>query len=80
MMALGLPIVTTNVGGIPYMIKNNEAVLTESEKPEQMANAILMILNNPVFAQSMISKGRLLVNSYDEDIVADKWIKLLESI
>jgi len=80
MMALGLPIVTTNVGGIPYMIKNNEAVLTDSEKPEQMANAILMILNNPVFVQSMISKGRSLVRSYDEDIIADKWIKLLESI
>ncbi|MFM1963019.1 MAG: hypothetical protein RLZZ172_1864 [Bacteroidota bacterium] len=80
MMALGLPIVTTNVGGIPYMIKNNEALLVDSENPQQMANAILKILNDPSYSISMIDRGRNLVKAYDEEMVANKWINLLESL
>ena len=80
MMALGLPIVTTNVGGIPYMIKNNEAFLVDSENPQQMANAILKILNDPTYALSMIDRGRTLVKTYDEEIVANKWVDLFQSL
>jgi glycosyltransferase involved in cell wall biosynthesis len=80
MMALGLPIVTTNVGGIPYMIKNNEALMVDSENPQQMANAILKILNEPSFSISMIDRGRTLVKTYDEDMVANKWVNLLQSL
>ncbi|TVZ54872.1 glycosyltransferase involved in cell wall biosynthesis [Lutibacter sp. Hel_I_33_5] len=46
-MALGLPIVSTNVGGIPYLLKDKvDGILVEKGNVNQMVNSIKKILNN----------------------------------
>jgi len=46
--AIGLPIVATNVGGIPEMIESNrEGLLIAPESPHQMADAIIKLIDSP---------------------------------
>lgn len=47
-MASGLPLVGTNVGGIPEIIEDGESgLLVEPRSPEQLASAFLRLLRDP---------------------------------
>ena len=47
-MASGMCIVSTNVGGIPYLLKaGHEALLVSPGDPEKMAEAVRQILQDP---------------------------------
>ena len=47
-MAAQLPIVTTNVGGITEMIKENyNGILIEPKSPKNLSSAIIKIINDP---------------------------------
>ncbi|MBE0645278.1 MAG: glycosyltransferase family 4 protein [Bacteroidetes bacterium] len=47
-MASGLPLVGTNVGGIPEIIEDGESgMLVEARSPEQLAAAYLLLLKDP---------------------------------
>lgn len=80
MMALGLPIVTTNIGGIPFMVQNNEALLVASEDAEAMADAVRQLITSPEIGQELVQRGLALVQRYDEAVVAKKWISLLQEL
>ena len=52
------PVISTNVGGIIDVIKNNETgLLVEEKNSEQLANAILKLINNPKLAQKLGQAG-----------------------
>lgn len=77
-MALGLPIVSTNVGGISYLLQHNEtALLVEQNNENQMIVAIEEILNNPEKSNKLSLQGRKLANSFDWNIIKEQWIKIL---
>jgi glycosyltransferase involved in cell wall biosynthesis len=53
-MAVGLPIVSTNVNGLSEIIKNNEnGYLVEPRNPQQLAEKVLMILKNPMQSKTI---------------------------
>lgn len=53
-MAAGLPIVATNVGGLAEIIKDKEnGYLVEPKNPEQLAQKLLLILENPEIQKNM---------------------------
>jgi glycosyltransferase involved in cell wall biosynthesis len=53
-MAMGLPIISTKVGGIPELIDNaKNGILIEPKSPQQIASAILYLLENKDLAKSM---------------------------
>lgn len=75
-MALGLPIVSTNVGGIPYLLKNGEeAILVERDNPEAMVKAIFDILDSEEL--NYTQKARKKAESFDWSVVKTKWDRLL---
>lgn len=77
-MALGLPVVTTNVGGIPYMLSNNDnALLINDNEPLEMTNAIEDLLNNPEKVKYITLNAKLLVETMDWQVVKLKWNELL---
>jgi len=77
-MALGLPVVTTNVGGIPYMLSNNEnALLINDDKSIEMVNAIEVLINNEELVQKITSNAKVLVCNMDWQVVKLKWMDLL---
>ncbi len=77
-MALGLPVVSTNVGGLPYLIDNDkDGVLVEKENIESMTNAIVKLLNNDERAFELAKNARKKVETFDWDTVNKQWEKLL---
>lgn len=76
-MALGLPTVSTNVGGLPYLIENNiDGILVENNDAKKMAEAIVKIIvkNNTLLAKN----ARIKVETFRWEIVRDKWISILK--
>jgi len=58
----GLPVISTQVGGIPeFLINNENGLLVESGDPEQLAQAILILLQDPAFAEQLGRCGRMRV-------------------
>ncbi|MGX1023926.1 glycosyltransferase family 4 protein [Flavobacterium sp. CS20] len=78
-MALGLPIVTTNVGGLPYLLKHQkEALLVNPNQVEEMYEAILNLLHNQDLAQQLSKNGRQLSETFDWEVVKHQWKDVLE--
>jgi len=58
-MATGLPVVATNIGGIPEVVKDRETgLLVPPKNPEILAHAILTLLQNREKAKNMAIAGR----------------------
>jgi glycosyltransferase involved in cell wall biosynthesis len=80
-MQLGLPIVSVNIGGIPYMINDGvNGLLVSDDDDEAMFNKIVLLINNNVLAQSVIANAYDYVQQYDEVNVMKKWKFLLSEI
>ncbi|HNR73209.1 MAG TPA: glycosyltransferase family 4 protein [Cyclobacteriaceae bacterium] len=80
-MALGLPVVSTAVGGVPYLIENNKTgILVESNNVEAMTNAIRHVLQNPDHAKSISLNARKEVEDFDWENVSLKWFDVLDGI
>ena len=78
-MALGLPVVSTNVGGIPYLIQHGEnGILVENNHALQMAEAIEELLSNAKKVNEITTKARILVEEFDVAIVKQQWVNLLK--
>ena len=76
-MALGLPVVSTNVGGLPYLIQHNvDGVLVEKNNPSAMTKEICKIVEENKY--SLAINARKKVENFDWNIVQSKWIQLLE--
>ena len=78
-LALGLPVVTTNVGGIPYLVKDRETALLVNDSDSQaMANAISELIENHELAEKLALNGRKLVEHFDWQIVKNQWKEILK--
>ena len=80
-MALGLTIISTNVGGIPYLIEHEkEGVLVHKNDAEAMAAAIYQLIENPFIAIEMTQKARKKVEQMDWNVVKYQWNKVLNDV
>lgn len=78
-MALGLPVVTTNVGGIPYLLNNGfDALLVDDNDVNAMVKAIQKLIENPEFSQKIIQNALEKTKKWDWSNVKMLWNKLLE--
>lgn len=76
-MALGLPIVSTNVGGLPYLIENNrDGILVDKNNSSAMTNKIIEIIskNN----SSLAKKARIKAEFFDWSSVRNQWLNILK--
>ncbi|PJE74376.1 MAG: glycosyltransferase family 1 protein, partial [Candidatus Taylorbacteria bacterium CG10_big_fil_rev_8_21_14_0_10_41_48] len=48
----GIPIVSTNIGGTPEIVKDTSGLIVPAKDPEKLAEAIEMLLSNPINLQS----------------------------
>jgi glycosyltransferase involved in cell wall biosynthesis len=81
MMAFGLPIVTTNVGGILHLVTDNEtALVVADEDYKAMAQRIDYLITHPDIAGKLTKNGRRFAQKFSEEAVFMKWDKLLDSI
>lgn len=74
MMSLGLPIVSTNAGGIPFLVTHNkDGLLVNINDDEAMVTKIEMLLKDSFFANQLIMEGLKTAKKYDESEVIIKW-------
>jgi glycosyltransferase involved in cell wall biosynthesis len=77
-MALGLPVVSTDVGGLPFLIDNNkDGILIEPNNSELFVTAIKELLVKPELTNTMIWSARKKAEQFDWEIVKKQWNKLL---
>ena len=80
-MACGLCVVSTNVGGIPYLVDNEKnGLLVPPSDPEAMASAVQRILAEPGLSVRLSTNGRKLAEKSDWKSIYPLWEKLFESV
>ncbi|MBT8287504.1 MAG: glycosyltransferase family 4 protein [Bacteroidia bacterium] len=77
-MALGLPVVSTNVGGIPYLISDrHDGLLVEKDDLEGMLKGVIYLYNNPATADEIGRSARNKVEQFDWQRVKNRWLEIL---
>jgi len=80
-MACGLCVVSTDVGGIPYLIEDSHnGLLVPRDDPEAMASAVARIVTDPSLAARLSSNGRATAASFDWSRVLPDWQQLLRDV
>src|SRR5690606_5008813 len=77
-MALGLPVVSTNIGGIPYLIEEGKTgLLVNPNDPEAMAKKIISLLNDTDLAARLAQHGGEKTMEFDWELIKEEWNKVL---
>lgn len=80
-MALGLPVVSTDVGGISFLMENRKnGILIESNNVEAMTKAVKELIANPEYAKSLSLNARRMVEDFDWERVSLKWFEVLDRV
>jgi glycosyltransferase involved in cell wall biosynthesis len=73
-LASGVPVVSTNAGGIPAMVKaEEEAVLVSPKDPEAMAQAVEALWESPERRASLREAGLRKAGAYSWPVVREEW-------
>ena len=79
---LNVPVIGTDVGGIPELIKNNETgILVPPENPQKLAQAVNELLSDKEKAEKLAINGNTFVtNSMTWDVILPKYIQFYEDL
>jgi len=80
-MAAGLCIVSTNVGGIPYLLEHErDALLVPPRDAEAMARAVCRIVEEPGLAARLSRNARAKAEQLDWAVVLPQWEELFTAL
>lgn len=80
-MACGLCVVSTDAGGLRYLLKDNhDALLVPPENPERMAEAVERILTNHSLAPKLSQNARIKAERHDWSVILPQWKNLFRSL
>ncbi|MBP9192953.1 MAG: glycosyltransferase family 4 protein, partial [Ignavibacteria bacterium] len=80
-MALGLPVVSTNVGGLPFLIENNkDGILVNPGNKEEFVISIEKLISDNKLATDLAVNARKKVEEFDWEVVKLKWFDLIDSV
>ena len=78
MMALGLPIVSTDVGGIPFFLEHGiNSLLVKNNDSENMASQIKYLIEKPHFAGKISMRAFEDSKNFSTDLVIPEWSKII---
>ena len=77
-MSCGLPVVTTDVSGIPELIRNDvNGLLVPPDDPEAMAGALQRLFRDPLFAESLGSEAvKTIRENFDGEATTQDLVRL----
>lgn len=76
--ALGLPVISTDVGGLPFLIDNyKDGILIPPNDARKMAEAVQYIIENPTLSETLAKNARIKAESFNWDKVKHKWLQLI---
>ena len=57
-LASGVPVVSTNVGGVPFVVEHElTALLVPPKSPDEMAKAILRLMHDSALSEKLVNNG-----------------------
>ena len=79
---LNVPVIGTNVGGIPELITNDETgILIPPENSDELAQAVNELLSNKEKAEKLAANGNTFVkNNMTWDVILPKYIQFYENL
>jgi L-malate glycosyltransferase len=79
---LNVPVIGTNVGGIPELITNNETgIIVPPENPSKLAQTINELLSDTQRAEKLATNGNTFVkNNMTWDVILPKYIQFYENL
>lgn len=81
MMAMGLPIVTTNVGGIPFYVTHNQtALISTDNSTDNLSELIVQLYQNTTLHQHLVAQGLTFITEFSAETVAQKWLTLFQQL
>lgn len=80
-MATGTPVIASEVGGLAYLVKDNETgYLVPSRAPSSLADRIVDVLDNPTERQQMATHAAALAKTYAWEVIAGRLLMIFEEI
>jgi len=80
-MAAGLPIVATNVGGIPeFVIEGENGFLVEPKNPEQIAEKVCLLLRDNELRSRISENNTITANEHSWESIIDRLERVYENI
>ena len=80
-LACGLPVISTNVGGVPYIVEDGHtAVLVPPDNAQEMAQAIVKLCNDRKLRSHLRDSGSRAVAQYTWDQVRPQWLALYNTL
>ena len=78
-MALGLPVISTNVGGMPYLITDKiDGMLVRKNDVDAMVKTVMYISENKDFTVALAKNARKKVQQFDWQVVKHMWFNILK--
>ena len=80
-MALGLVVISTNVGGLPFLIDHDQnGLLLPAGDTAAFVNSITGIINDPVHSNQLSTNGRKKAEEFDWNNIKILWRNLFNSV
>ena len=79
--ATGIALVTTNAGGIPYLVKHEEsALIVNCGDYAGLAREAMRLLQDPELARRLAHNARRNAQQFTWETVRDQWLQLYQSL
>ncbi len=80
-MESGLPVVATNVGGVPEIVQHEKTgLLVKQKDPESLAKAISLILDDDKLKTELVSGSKKIVNEFATNSLEQKYIETITNV
>ncbi len=77
-MALGLPVITTNVGGMPFLIEHSiDGILINKQNSDEICNWVDWIIQHPQQTSEITLRAREKILNYDWNKIKKNWKEIL---
>lgn len=79
-LACGLPVISTNVGGVPYIVEDGQtAMLVPRDDAQAMAQAVVKLYSDTTLRSQLRDRGCRAVAQYAWNEVKPQWLALYHS-
>ena len=80
-LASAIPVISTNVGGVPFLVEDGKtALLVPPADPQAMANAVERLMEDRGLAAKLVENGLVLVQRYSWPSVRQSWLSAYRSL
>jgi glycosyltransferase involved in cell wall biosynthesis len=79
-MAMGIPIVASNVGGIPELIQHDHnGLLCGRDQPQEFVEQIVRLQNEPELRSRLVQNGRdAIARSFGFPVLTQRWLEIVQ--